>query len=177
MGRDGMMMKRLDSREVLAELGLEHLKTASCFGALSDQAIAFLLEEGRVFSLAAGETVFRTGEPGDSFFIVLEGRLDYVHSVHGEEVPIRIIDAGQQLGYVSMLGLFERLGIGRAFGPAKVLEIPAELFYRFHEAYPFDFGIMSLNLSRDMARAIREVVTQLADANVGRICALTSQPV
>ena len=164
-------MKRLAGSKVLAGLGLERIKSESCFGALSDRAVAFLLEQGRVFALAAGDTVFRTGEPGDSFFIVLEGHLDYVHRVDGEDVPIRVIGCGEQLGYVSMIGLFERLGIGRAAGPAKVLEIDADLFYRFHIEYPFDFGVMSLNLSRDMARAIREVVTQLADANAGRISA------
>ena len=164
-------MNTLNGRDVLAALGLDYFRSASCFGALGEEAISFLLAEGRVFGLHEGDIVFRTGEPGGSFFVVLEGRLSYLHRVRGEDVPIRSIGVGEQLGYVSMIGLFERLGIGRAEGPAKVLEVDADLFYRFHESFPFDFGVMSLNLSRDMARAIREVVTQLADAHAGRISA------
>lgn len=162
-------MTRMDGSEVLARLGMERIRAESCFGALSDAAIAFLLEEGEVFQMADGEAVFRTGEAGESFFVVLEGRLDYGHLGGGQEVHIRSIEAGQQLGYVSMIGLFERLGVGRADGPAKVLKVDSDLFYRFHVKYPFDFGVMSLNLSRDMARAIREVISQLADAQACRL--------
>jgi hypothetical protein len=36
-----------------------------------------------------------------------------------------------------------------------------------HEELPFDFGILMLNLSREMARAFRKVTEDLVDACVG----------
>ena len=51
-----------------------------------------------------------------------------------------------------MIGLFERFGVGRAHGQTIVLEITVDLFHQLHTEYPFDFGILMLNLSRDMAR-------------------------
>lgn len=160
-------MEIVDGQSLLAESGMEHFKKASIFGALSDDAIHFLLSRGRVVSLADGEELFRAGDAGDSFFVVLQGLLDFFREGDGGEVLIRTIAFGEQLGYVSMIGLFQRSGIGRAHGPAVALEIGSDLFYALHVEFPFDFGIVMLNLSRDMARALRQVSAHLVEASLG----------
>lgn len=160
-------MKILDGQALLAESGLDHFKAGSTFGALGDEAISFLFGRGRIVSLADGEDLFHPDEAGDSFFVVIQGELAYFRVGGDGEVPIRMVEFGEQLGYVSMIGLFPRVGIGRAHGPAVVLEVSSELFYQLHLEFPFDFGIVMLNLSRDMARAIRKISTSLVEASQG----------
>lgn len=161
-------MNILDGERLLLNWGLERFKAGSTFGALSDAAIGFLLRSGRIFSLDDGELLFHGGDDSDCFYIVLEGQLDTSRKVAGGIVAIRTIRAGEQIGYVSMIGLFERLGDGCANGTTIVLEISSGLFYQLHEDYPFDFGILMLNLSREMARSTRFLIGKLTVAGSGR---------
>jgi len=160
-------MTNLDGRNLVDEWGLDHFKNCSTFGALSDQAIRFLCSNGKIVSLTDGETLFRTGDPADGFFVLLKGRLDCFRPVEGEEVPISTISVGEQIGYVSMVGLFQRLGNGKAHGPTVLLHVSSDLFYQLHMEFPFDFGILMLNLSREMARSFRRVTDKLVDASLG----------
>lgn len=160
-------MKILDGPSLLAESGLEHFKTGSTFGALSDEALRFLFTRGRVVALDDGEALFHTGDPADSFFVLIQGQLDCFRECDGEEVPILAVAFGEQIGYVSMVGLFQRLGEGLAHGPTLLLQISSDVFYQLHLELPFDFGILMLNLSREMARAFRRVTASLLGACVG----------
>ena len=160
-------MKPIEGAMLLADKGFDHFKGASAFGAISEPAITFLLERGQVWSLDDGDILFRAGDTGESFFIVVDGRLDYVREKNGQQVVIRNIEMGEQLGYVSMIGLFERFGMGRANGAVVVIEIKSDLFYQLHLDFPFDFGILMLNLSRDMARTIRFFASNLTAAYLG----------
>jgi CRP-like cAMP-binding protein len=157
-------MKILDGHGLMSEPGVDRFKTASIFGALSDEAIRFLLGRGRILALEDGEELFHAGDPGDSFYVVLEGEFNYFRQAGKGEVLLRSAGFGEQLGYVSMVGLFPRVGVGKAKGPTVVLEINSDLFYQFHEALPFDFGIVMLNLARDMSRTIIFLTHQLADS-------------
>jgi len=160
-------MKILDGQSLLAESGVAHFKTGSTMGALSDEAVRFLLTRGRVLALADGEALFHAGDAADSFFVVLQGQLHTFRDSHSREVPILEVTFGEQIGYVSMIGLFQRLGDGCAHGPTVVLKISSDVFYDMHQELPFDFGILMLNLSREMARAFSKVTTSLIDASVG----------
>jgi len=71
-------MEQLNGERLLNELCVDYLKTGSSFGALSDGAIKQLMQQGRVYALKAGDTLFEAGAPGDSFFIVLKGSLTYI---------------------------------------------------------------------------------------------------
>lgn len=153
----------------MADSGLEYFKGASSFGALSDDAIRYLLKNGHVTMAAAGDTLFRTGDPGNSFIIVLKGRLKYYWECDGETVLLREIGFGSQIGYVSMIGLLDREGTAVAAEPSMLLEVSSDLFYQLHLDYPTDFGILMMNLSRDMARVLRTLSARLASVTTGEL--------
>ena len=160
-------MDILNGQKLITDWGADYFKKCSTFGALSDEAIGFLCKGGRIVSLADGEMLFHTGEVADGFYVLLRGQLDCFREAEHEEVPILTVGVGEQIGYVSMIGLFQRLGDGKAHGPTVLLHISSDLFYQLHLDFPFDFGILMLNLSREMARAFRKVTEELIDASVG----------
>ena len=147
-------METLDYPNTQAGVSVETLKSASIFGALSDEGIRFLLSRGRILALADNEALFLEGEPGDSFYVVLDGRIDYFRNSVTGELLLRSAGFGEQLGYVSMVGLIPRAGVARARSRTVVLEVSSTLFFEFHEALPFDFGIIMLNLARDLSRIV-----------------------
>ncbi len=160
-------MNLLNGEKLLTDWGLDRVRAGSTFGALSDDAIRFLLCRGRSLSLQDGEELFHKGDSADSFFIVLQGRIDAFGKGKDGVVRLHEVAAGEQIGYVSMIGLFERVGCPRANGPTLVLEVDTELFYQLHLELPFDFGVLMLNLSREMARKTRVLISQLVEAGSG----------
>ena len=83
-------MEQIDGTRLLENPGVGHFKTGSTFGALSDAAVAFLLGKGRVYSLSDGDALFRADEPATSFYVVLEGQIDYFHEFDDAEVLIGV---------------------------------------------------------------------------------------
>jgi CRP-like cAMP-binding protein len=164
-------MISLDGHRVLSEMGLDRLRSASIFGALSEEALNFLFTQGRVFSVVDGENLFCSGNCGDSFFVVLEGALELVAKRDGEAVLLKVAGFGEQLGYVTMVGLFDRLGDGRGRGSTVVLEVTSDLYFQFHLDFPLDFGILMLNLSRDMARTLHKIATERTQASIDQALA------
>ncbi len=140
-----------------------HLKGGSIFGALSDASIQFLTEQGTLHAVSKGEEIFSYGSKGDSFHTVLHGKLDF-YKQHGDnKCRTRTICFGEAIGFVSMIALHERVGSLYALEDSLLLEISSQLFSDFHDQYPFDFGILLMNLSRDMARTIRVLSNALVE--------------
>lgn len=72
---------------------------------------------------------------------------------------------GSQLGFVAMIGLHTRVGTAVAREDALVVEISADQFLELHLSEPDAFGLLLLNLSREMARGIGElnrIIVQLS---------------
>jgi CRP-like cAMP-binding protein len=56
-----------------------------------------------------------------------------------------------------MIGLHERIGTMVATEETLVVEITADQFLELHMSEPEAFGLLLLNLSREMARGIRKL--------------------
>lgn len=150
-------MKPVNGVGLIDRFGMEHLNNASVFGGLSSNAIEFLLENGRALKLDTGDVVYKPGDKGDKFYVVLQGSLSFYQFHMGEFAYIRDHLFGEEMGFVAMIALHDRIGKAVAAEDGYVLEVSSRLFYKLHDKYPADFGLMLLNLSREMARTIREI--------------------
>ncbi|MCB5161886.1 cyclic nucleotide-binding domain-containing protein [Marinomonas algarum] len=142
------------------------LKTGSIFGALSDNAIDFLINHGQLHLVSQHDEIFAYDGKGESFHLVLHGSLDYFKHHDGKLTRTRTIRFGEAIGFVSMIALHNRVGSVYALEEGLLLEVNSQLFSDFHDQYPFDFGILLMNLSRDMARIIRVLSNELVENNV-----------
>ena len=161
-------MRTLDGRQLIEQLGIDYFKAGSSFGALSDQAIRFLIEQGVVLQLDKGDKLFSYGDPGDSFYIVLKGRIEYLKPRGNDFIHIRDYTFGQEFGCVAMIGLHDRAGDHIAPEESVVVQVTCGLFHALQEALPKDFGLFLLNLSREMARRLRESDSKLVENEINR---------
>ncbi len=161
-------MRTLDGRQLIEQLGIDYFKAGSSFGALSDQAIRFLIEQGVVLQLDKGDKLFSYGDPGDSFYIVLKGRIEYLKPRGNGFTHIRDYTFGQEFGCVAMIGLHDRAGDHFAPEESVVVQVTCGLFHALQEALPKDFGLFLLNLSREMARRLRESDSKLVENEINR---------
>lgn len=140
------------------------LGEGAVLGAISCAGIQYLLDEGKILHLAAGETLFDIGEPAESFYVVCDGQVDFYRSVGDKALRwLRTLGFGAEVGFVAMIGLQKRSGRVAAHSDCVLLEISTALFARFHETHPVDFGVLLLNLTRDLARLVRQLDNDLLD--------------
>lgn len=161
-------MKVVTGTSLIDRFGMEYFQGASVFGALSPAAIEYLLKCGRVLQLAEGDVVYEPGDKGDRFYIVLQGALSFHQFHRGEFAYIRDHLFGEEMGFVAMIALHDRVGKAVAKQDGYVLEVSCSLFHELRDKLPTDFGLFLLNLSREMARTIREVSNLIVENEIAR---------
>ncbi|MFD1383778.1 cyclic nucleotide-binding domain-containing protein [Rhodanobacter aciditrophus] len=159
-------MNTIQISQCVEDITPERLKTGSIFGALSPSGIQYLVNEGELLHFSKGESVFENEDKGDFFYIVITGEVAFYKKHSTNATLIRRVSFGEALGYVTMISLTQRLGNARAEKDAILLKVDYNLFAAFHDKHAFDFGILILNLSRDMARNIQKLSNTIAVANI-----------
>lgn len=160
-------MRTADGSETLGLLGLPYLRQISLFGALSPSAIEFLMTHGQVLQLEVGDALYELGDPGDKFFVVLQGALSFYQAHEGRLAHVRDLGVGEEMGFCAMIALHDRVGRPVAIAPTRVLEVTSALFYDLHQSLPSDFGLLLLNLARGMARTLRDVSDHMVLREIG----------
>jgi CRP-like cAMP-binding protein len=149
-------MQILTGSSLIDQFGIDYFKGGSTFGALSEKAIRSLLLQGVLLKLEQEEPLYYPDDPGDCFYIILKGTVRFFTLCQEEIHFSRDFVFGEQLGFVPMIALHKRKGTAQAVEESIVLKVCSSLFFELHEKLPNDFGILLLNLSREMARQIGE---------------------
>ena len=147
-------MEILDSAKVIETLGLPYLRELSTFGALSDEVITDMLTNGVIKRFDKGEYVARLDQVATDFKVVLQGKFAFYK--HGEDCDVltRYFSQGEQMDFDLMIGLIPHNGIDVATEESLVLDIGSAQFYKLHVNFPAAFGLLMINLSRELAREI-----------------------
>ena len=156
-------MQALSGTEFLKQHSLESMAELSSFGALPRDAIRWLLEEGWITQLKRGQSLFEPNHRGDSFFIILHGDVAYYRPDRDRYAYIRCYRQGQQIGFSNMLALHARVGMAIATSEVIALEIDYRLFNRMRVELPTEFGLLMVNLARELARTVRAVDDAILD--------------
>ncbi|MDH3633445.1 MAG: Crp/Fnr family transcriptional regulator [Gammaproteobacteria bacterium] len=147
-------MDILDAGKTIETLGLPYLRELSTFGALSDEFIVDLLNNGVVKRYAKGEYIARLNQVAAEFQVVLQGKFAFYKHSEESDVLTRYFCAGDQVGFDLMIGLIPHNGIDVATEESLILDISSEQFYDLHVNFPADFGLLMINLARELAREI-----------------------
>jgi signal transduction histidine kinase len=112
----------------MSELSAE-LRSISLFDGLTDQQLSELVTDGCEIHFPPGAEVFHEGEHADSWWVLLDGTIDLVRFVGGEETMVARMDvpgvwAG---GFRAWDDQGVYLATGRAATSGRVLRVPAEV--------------------------------------------------
>jgi len=135
------------------------------FGSLAETDRAALLEVTRERVLTSGESLFRHGDPGSSFAVLLTGRFKVVSRAGtGRNVLLGLRGPGDLVGEIAILDKGARTADVVAVEPARVAIGSAETLRRVLDERP---SVM-LALARSLNRRLRE-----ADEGRVELAALT----
>jgi CRP-like cAMP-binding protein len=109
--------------------GFDELRSIGLFGGLADQQLSELIAGSCEVGFRPGLELFREGEHADSWWVLLDGIVDLIRYVGGEETVVARMDApGRWAGGFRAWdeqGVY--LATGRAATTGRVLRVPAEV--------------------------------------------------
>jgi len=128
-----------DSRPLREELAriMEQRATADqvqLLSAMKQDELATLAARPKRQTFAPGEVIIRSGELGESFFIIEDGAVDIlVRNSEDQEVKVNQLTRGQYFGEMALLGDRRRTATVRVSpaGPARLIEFGAAEFERW----------------------------------------------
>ncbi|MDQ3189215.1 MAG: cyclic nucleotide-binding domain-containing protein, partial [Pseudomonadota bacterium] len=121
--------------------------------------------------IAKGEVVFRSGDPGDSMFVLLRGQigiwLPVAHTEGDAPRGRRLISfaPGVVFGDMGLLAGVARSADAIAESDALVLELQREQYERLVAEHPAVFGKLLLNISLLLASRVRSLSDELQAAH------------
>lgn len=125
------------------------------FGAVSDDAIAFLLQRARLTQARAGEAFFREDDAASSLFVLESGRAEVLKGWQGRELALRVLGPGDCFGEMSLMDLQPRSATVVARADCVALEIGADLLWQLCEHDLQQFALIQMNLGREVCRRLR----------------------
>jgi thioredoxin reductase (NADPH) len=111
----------------------------AAFPRLSRSQVDALRRWGRVRPIAAGDVLFKEGDRGFSFYVVLEGTIEIVEQSRGTRHEVAVHEPGEFSGDVDMLSGRAALVTARATARGEVLELTAADLRQAVDALP-EFG-------------------------------------
>jgi CRP-like cAMP-binding protein len=125
-------------------------------GGTSLAAQTLLAGEGKVRDFAPGEWIVREGEEGHSFFILARGDVEVIkHAGSPKAVTLARLPCGAFFGEMCIVEPMTRAASVRASAQVRAIEIYAATLHHLYQKMPDQYGIVLLNLARDMARRLR----------------------
>lgn len=123
---------------------------------LDDAAIGFLSKLAKEESYAPGTVIIGEGEPGNRMFFLSAGHVAVVKG-HGGPQPITLakFGPGEFFGEMSLVESVVRSASVVAEDAVIAYTLKGLDFHRLYQHLPMQYGIVMLNLSRDLARRLR----------------------
>jgi CRP-like cAMP-binding protein len=103
---------------------MSFLREVSLFRDLSTPALATIAGIAQEVHLLDGDTLFEEGDPGESLYLVSEGKI----SVIVEEREVAVLDRNACLGEMALISGLPRSATARALGEARLLRIDSDDF-------------------------------------------------
>jgi len=136
------------------------LQAYSLFGGLSAEQIGLIrpLMGSAVFN--EGDVIIREGEPNDSIYFIVEGRVQ----VSRRGIMIIELPEGQTFGEMELLDVMPSVATVTAAQPVRIVTISNRCVRTVYSRDPKVFGIVMMNLARDLSRRLRRMDELACDA-------------
>ncbi len=103
---------------------------------LTDDELEWIVANTREQVLVTGEYFVREGEPGDRFYIVLEGELQIIRTIDGKDLVMGTTPRGIMGGELSLLNGIAANITARALEPSRLLVSDTPAFRKMFAAAP-----------------------------------------
>jgi cAMP-dependent protein kinase regulator len=121
---------------------VEELARTPLFGALDSRALAKLIGRVRVVDVAAGETLFRQGDPADSLYVVADGAVVPIAESPKGRTRLGVLEPGSFFGEIGLVTNQPRNATIEALVATRLLEIRRTAIWELVREQPEVFKVM-----------------------------------
>lgn len=133
------------------EISFDTLRRVPIFDDLSDGELGWILEHAEILELAAGDSLWKKGDPAEAMVVVIEGELRMLAEVLGQTQEVSSERWGGVVGLLPYSRMTEYPGDGRAAEASRVLRIPRACFHPMLGEIP-ELGYRLVGLMSDRVR-------------------------
>lgn len=139
------------------------LQNLSVMAGLDDEAIRFLSTLAREEHYPAGAVIIGEGELGNRMFFISGGHVAVIKS-HGTAQPVTLarLGPGEYFGEMSLVECVARSASVMADDAVTACTLRGTDLHRLYERRPDQYGIVMLNLARDLSRRLRRIDERFA---------------
>jgi CRP/FNR family cyclic AMP-dependent transcriptional regulator len=138
----------------------EALRKAGLFQGVDANDVEALSSEFEVMEVARGQILFHEGEPGDSLYIVISGKVKLGRRASdGRENLVAVMGPSDQFGELSLFDPGPRTATAVVVTDGRVARLPKAALQKWVEERPQ----IAMQLLRVVARRLRRTNTMLAD--------------
>jgi len=145
------------------------LKRSNLFGDLTVAERLTLASALKRRDVTQGGYVFRTGDPGRSFFLVVAGRIGISLSRQGRQVVLAELGPGHYFGELSVVDGRPRSADAVAMTRSELFELPQEDFYRLLDVNTSIARKLLVEVCRRLREADKKIGTLATIDAAGRI--------
>ena len=110
---------------------IDHLRAVPLFTGMSDRALEAIAALAEAAAFADGSALTRQGEPGDAFYVIVEGTVQ----ISRDDKPIGVLGGGGFIGEIALVDGRNRTATAMAAGAVEALVISREAFQALMDRY------------------------------------------
>lgn len=121
------------------------LKKNPLFDGLTEEQFDLLAPLAKVVSLSKGDSLFKEGDFGETFFVIVEGEIEIFKkdSTTNKSIHLTNLQQGDVVGEMASMGDFHRAASALASKPSLLLEISLKKLSQIHHAREIHTLILS----------------------------------
>lgn len=155
---------------------VEMLKGIELFDLLDEDDRIALAEVVDYKEVAAGETLFQAGQPGESLFVVRSGEIElFIKDTAGQKIVLTIARAGEMFGELSLLDSGPRTATALALSDTGLLVLDREDLLLLFQKRP-DSALHMLAAMSRMTRKADELLRTRVSRNVNEEVQIHTTP-
>ena len=134
----------------------ELMQRIPVFGALSADALDFLLQRSIKATRSQGDCFFREGDQAQSLYILESGRIAVLKQWQDQEYLLRHLEPGQCFGEMALMDMFPRSATTLALADSAALKIESNTILELYGRDLEQFTLLQMNLGREVSRRLRD---------------------
>ncbi len=134
------------------------LRNVPILAGLDDAAVALLTERAVESKMPAQSVIVREGETGNRFFLIQSGGVRVCKNFgQPKEVELVRMGKGDFFGEMCILETLPRSATVQATADTTLYSLSSIVFYQLYESMPRQYGILLVNIARDLSRRLRHL--------------------
>lgn len=134
---------------------LKLLQDTPIFGGVREDVLEFIMEGAIHIPLSEGDFLFVENAPGNSMYLLEQGRVAILKLWNNSYYRLSILNAGDCIGEMSLIDLGRRSASVLAMTDCKAVELTNATLFKVYERDLEQFTLIQMNMSRELSRRLR----------------------